>query len=76
MLTETSRPDRATGRFYCSECFLPTLEVQLAALNVDIDWDKLQENQLLLTDASLDTSEVLLLTGSDFNFEQEEPNDW
>lgn len=37
--------DRPTKRYYCTDCFEPTLQVQLAAASEDIDWYRISESE-------------------------------
>ena len=39
--------DRPTKRFYCTICFQPTLEVQLAAASREIEWSRISQSETL-----------------------------
>lgn len=44
-LGQTAPMDRATSRWYCIVCFEPTLQVQLAAASVEIEWARITESE-------------------------------
>jgi hypothetical protein len=56
-LAEATPVDQHTGRWYCAECFEPTLEVQLAAMSKEIEWSRITDISMSVHDPLLDIVE-------------------
>lgn len=71
-LSETTTPDRPTGRYYCSGCFELTLEVQLVANSRDIEWARLTETKFSQQDIVVVSEEVDIISECDLYIESED----